>query len=215
MFTGIVEGVGSVRKTQSAKNHRRIWFRPPFSLKGTRLGDSIAIDGCCLTVTQIKGRDFSADISPETLDRTTAGTWQAGTRVNVERPLRVGDRLGGHLVQGHVDGVGKVLANRTVGTGAGQYVRLDIQLPVALTPFVLEKGSLAVDGVSLTVNDLKNGKISLCIIPHTQARTALTAKKAGARVNLEVDMMLKYIEKMLKPEYLRAYSSRVSRSRKK
>jgi riboflavin synthase len=213
MFTGIVEGVGTVQKQSSLSRNRRIWVRSPFSLKGTRTGDSIAVDGCCLTVTEMRGGSFSADISPETLSRTTLGELKTGSRVNLERPLRAGDRLGGHLVQGHVDGVGKILGKRTVHSGEGDYILMEVGVPEALRPYVLEKGSVAVDGISLTVNEAKRGRISLCIIPHTLRKTALTGKKAGARVNLEVDLMLKYIEKMLNPRHLKRHSSRKAKQR--
>jgi len=197
MFTGIVEGVGQILEIKPRPQQLQIKIQSPFPLKGTQLGDSIAIDGCCLTVTRFQKDWFTADISPETLKRTTLGDLKKGTRVNLERPVRLADRLGGHLVQGHVDGVGKILATRKVQGPGETYFLIDIEIPKVLQDLVVEKGSIAIDGISLTVNAVKGRKISLCIIPHTQEKTTLTAKKAGARVNIEVDVIVKYVEKLL------------------
>lgn len=198
MFTGIVSGVGLVTKLKNFKTHLRLWVRTPFSLKGTRLGDSIAVEGCCLTVTGKQGRVFSADLSPETLLCTNLGELKKGSRVNLEKPLRLGDPVGGHLVQGHVDGIGVLSSSRLVKTGPVSYYLTKVRLPKKLMKYVIPKGSIAVDGISLTVNELKKNEIDLCIIPHTQAKTTLTGKKPGARLNIELDMMLKFMEKMLK-----------------
>lgn len=205
MFTGIVEGVGLVKKVEATKTHSRIEIQSSFSLRGTKLGDSIAVDGCCLTVTQFRGSVFAADVSPETLRLTTLGSFKKGMEVNLERPLRFTDRLGGHLVQGHVDGVGEILSKRLVNAKPKSYYLLELRVPKHLKTYVVEKGSVAVDGISLTVNQIKGDKLSLCIIPHTQQRTTLTVKKVGARVNLEADILLKYMEKML---YSRSRKSR-------
>jgi len=205
MFTGIIEGVGKVVQSKGNRGHRLLEIEAPFSLKGTALGESIAVDGCCLTVTQLKGKVFSADLSPETLSRTSLDGLKAGSPVNLERALKVGDRLGGHWVQGHVDAVGTVVErrlNRSSGANKEVYLFLTIALPRELRRYVIEKGSIAVDGVSLTVNSIENNNISLCLIPHTQGKTALTAKQVGARVNLEVDVLLKYINNLIKPAYL-------------
>ncbi len=204
MFTGIVEGLGKIRKVENFSKGKRLTIQAPFSLHKVKEGDSIAVDGCCLTVTRLQGKAFSADLSPETLQRSTLGSVKTGAPVNLERPLLLGDRLGGHLVQGHVDGVGEIMERRLARSKDQAYLFLKIRLPRQLIPFVIEKGSIAVDGISLTVNSVEKNGISLCLIPHTQAKTALTAKGVGARVNLEVDMMLKYIQNLLKPRYLKS-----------
>lgn len=203
MFTGIVEGTGLLKKVEKFQTHARLAIRCSFSLKGTKLGDSVAVDGCCLTVTQVKGREFSADISPETLSRTTLGGLKKGMAVNLERPLRLGDRLGGHVVQGHVDGVGKLISSRKVKADPENYFLLKVQLPKGLRPYMVDKGSVTIDGISLTVNEVKGDKISLCIIPHTQERTTLTQKKPGAKLNIEADIFLKYLEKLAQPSLTR------------
>lgn len=198
MFTGIVEGKGLIKKIENFKTHTRLVVQSPFSLRGTKLGDSIAVEGCCLTATQVRGKSFSADLSPETLRCTTLGDFKKGTRVNLERPLRLTDRLGGHLVQGHVDGVGMILSKRFVKASPDSYYLLTVRIPKHLKMYMVEKGSIAVDGISLTINEVHGEKISLCIIPHTQKKTTLTEKKPGDRVNIEADILLKYLEKMIK-----------------
>lgn len=204
MFTGIVAGKGRIQKIEKMKSYTRLVVKSSFSLRGTKLGDSIAVDGCCLTVTKFRDNAFTADISPETLRRSTLGSFKAGTEVNLERPLRLTDRLGGHLVQGHVDGVGEILAKRLVKASPESYYLMEILVPKHLQTYMVEKGSVAVDGVSLTVNGVKRGKISLCIIPHTREKTTLTTKKVGARVNIEADILLKYLGKMLKANTFRS-----------
>ncbi len=194
MFTGIVEGVGEITSVHAQASHTKLAIRAPFSLKDTKVGDSIAIDGCCLTVTKKAGRVFQADISPETLRVTTLGKLVQGSKVNVERPLRVGDRLGGHWVQGHVDGVGKLESVKKVRAKPQNYFLLTVKVPKGLESYMVAKGSVTVDGISLTVNKVKSHLIELCIIPHTQHRTTLTGKKAGATLNLEADVLLKYID---------------------
>ena len=196
MFTGIIEGVGRIKKVQSQPSHTRLEVESPFSLKDTRIGDSIAVNGCCLTATQIKEKVFAADLSPETLSLTNLGELKAGSRVNLERPLRLMDRLGGHLVQGHVDGVGTLVTKSFVKAKPEGYWLLEVEVPKSLRPYMVDKGSVTVDGISLTVNRVQSGKISLCIIPHTQERTTLVDKKPGAKLNLEADILLKYLEKM-------------------
>jgi riboflavin synthase len=200
MFTGIIEGVGRIKKVQAQASHRRLEIESPFSLKGTKLGDSIAVNGCCLTATKIQGRTFSADVSPETLSLTNIGELKAGSRVNLERPLRLSDRLGGHLVQGHVDGVGKLVKKAFVKAKPEGYWLLEVEVPKHLHSYMVDKGSVTVDGISLTVNRAKAGRISLCIIPHTQERTTLVDKIIGAKLNLEADILLKYLEKMFKAQ---------------
>jgi riboflavin synthase len=198
MFTGIIEGIGKIRKVETLPSSLRIWVEAPFSLSRERKGDSIAVDGCCLTLTQKNGKTFSADLSPETLKRTTLGALQSGMRVNLERPLTLQARLGGHLVQGHVDGVGVIRSARRKGGRGRPSIEMSVQFPKQLQKYLIEKGSVAVDGISLTVNRIKGNLFELCLIPHTQKLTALTGKKPGDRVNLEVDMMAKYIEQLMK-----------------
>jgi riboflavin synthase len=200
MFTGIIEGVGLVKKVQSQSSHTRLEVESPFSLKGTRIGDSIAVNGCCLTATHIKGKVFAADLSPETLSLSNLGELKAGSRVNLERPLRLSDRLGGHLVQGHVDGVGKLVKKAFIKAKPEGYWLLEVEVPKHLRSYMVDKGSVTVDGISLTVNRAKAARISLCIIPHTQERTTLIDKEVGALLNLEADILLKYLEKMFKAQ---------------
>jgi len=200
MFTGIVEGVGLIKKVQAQASHTRMEVLSPFSLKDTRIGDSIAVNGCCLTATQIQGKVFAADLSPETLSLTNLGELRVGSRVNLERPLRLSDRLGGHLVQGHVDGVGKLIKKSFVKAQPEGYWLLEVEAPKHLRLYMVDKGSVTVDGISLTVNRVKAGRISLCIIPHTQERTTLVGKEVGAKLNLEADILLKYLEKMFKAQ---------------
>lgn len=198
MFTGIVEGCGVIKKIELFRTHTRLEVECPFSLKGTKIGDSIAVDGCCLTATKLRGKTFAADVSPETLRVTTLGRLKRGSRVNIERPLRMGDRLGGHIVQGHVDGVGELVQKKFVSAKPDAYWLLEVKVPKALRSYMVDKGSVTVDGISLTVNSAKQDRISLCIIPHTQEKTTLVEKPLGAPLNLEADILLKYLEKMFK-----------------
>ena len=197
MFTGIVEGVGQVAALEDFKTHRRIRVKCPFSLSESSLGDSIAIDGCCLTVTDLSDNSFSADVSPETLRVTTLGDIKEGSRVNLERPMCLGDRLGGHLVQGHVDGVGDILSSRLVETEPTSYFLIKIRVPESLSKYMVSKGAISVDGISLTVNEVQGTEVSLFIIPHTQVKTTLTGKKAGDKINIEADILLKFVEQRL------------------
>ena len=158
------------------------------------LGESIAVDGACLTVTAKQGRRFRVDVSPESLRRTTLGTLAKGARVNLERALRVGDRLGGHVVLGHVDGVGTLEKIEP----DGDWLLYRFRAPGALRPFLVEKGSIAVDGVSLTVFACRAGKFTVALIPHTLAKTTLGTRRPGDGVNLEADVLLKHIGAMLR-----------------
>ncbi|MBF0492822.1 MAG: riboflavin synthase [Deltaproteobacteria bacterium] len=197
MFTGIIEGQGQITQIEKLKHSLRMSVRSPFSLSKEKLGDSIAVDGCCLTITQKKGSTFSVDISPETLVKTCLADCQQGSLVNLERALRLGDRLGGHWVQGHVDTVATIGAIRWTQEKDGKYLWLKIAYPKNLRKYLVSKGSITVSGVSLTINDLKKDTFELCLIPHTQKMTTLTAKKVGDRVNLEVDILVKYVESIL------------------
>jgi riboflavin synthase len=197
MFTGIIAGTGEVKKIDIFQGYRSIRVKSSFTMRGTRLGDSIALDGCCLTVTKKNGREFWADLSPETLAVSTLGGLKKGQRVNLELPLKASDRLGGHWVQGHVDGVGRLRAKRRVATRGRDFFLLEVEVPSPLRRYMVPKGSVTMDGISLTINRLKKQRIELCIIPHTQERTTLTAKGVGASLNIEADCLLKFIEQRL------------------
>ncbi len=193
MFTGIVEGTGVVRAVRTQDGSARLVVDAGELLRGTRIGDSIAVNGVCLTVVATTATMFEADLSPETLERTTLGGLQPGSAVNLERPLVVGDRLGGHLVQGHVDGVGRVVVCRK----EGEAWSLEIAAPPHVERYVVEKGSIAVDGVSLTVTAASGDRFTICLIPHTCAVTTLGALGPGAVVNLEADVLAKYVERLV------------------
>lgn len=195
MFTGIVTAVGELVSLEDGAV-RRFTVQGPWAAQSLTLGASVAHDGVCLTITGIEpgegGARYQVEVSPETLRRTTLGDWKPGTRINLERPLKVGDELGGHIVQGHVDGVG-VIAAREDRVG---WMTLKVSAPEALSPFIAEKGSIAVDGVSLTVNAVSGDTFDLMIIPHTASVTTLSRLQAGMRVNLEVDIMARYAARL-------------------
>ena len=195
MFTGIVEGLGQVQKIYPKGGGLGLAIKPPFRLDGTQIGDSIAVNGACLTVTSLKGDLFEVDVSYETLRRTTLGKLKVGEAVNLERALRLGDRIGGHLVTGHVDGVGRIL-NRE---DRGAFIFLAVEAPEEVAHYLVEKGSVALDGISLTVNRVRGLVFELTIIPHTAEITTLKFRKPGDEVNLEADLLAKYVEKFLRP----------------
>lgn len=193
MFTGLIADLGTVQRvTPGAVTD--VWIDSHFPGDFAH-GESIACDGVCLTVVESKGTAFRVQAAPETLRRTTLGRWAPGTRVNLERALRMGDRLGGHWVQGHVDGVAQVLDARPEG---GSLV-LRVSLPDALAPFFVEKGSVCIDGVSLTVTQVDAASFSVMLIPETQGATTLGGKRAGDAVNLEADVIGKYVARMMGP----------------
>ncbi len=184
-----------MRAVRSQPQSARIVVEGGHFLDGTRVGDSIAVNGACLTVTRVAGDTFEADLSAETLARTTLRTLRPGDAVNLEAPLALGDRLGGHLVQGHVDGVGRVVRRWQ----EGEAWWLDLAAPPALTRYIVEKGSIAVDGVSLTIAAREGDRFTVCLVPHTCAVTTLGALQPGAGVNLEVDILAKYVEQLAAP----------------
>lgn len=188
MFTGIVEETGTVLAIEERGEMVRIRIGATDVLDGAELGDSTAVDGCCLTVVELGDGWWEADVSDETLRRTTLGARQVGDRVNLERPLLVTDRLGGHIVQGHVDAVGEVVA---------PVPDLRVCMPEDLRRYVIEKGSITVDGVSLTVVQPTDDGFTVAVIPHTAEVTTLGAKAPGDTVNLEVDLIAKYTERLL------------------
>ena len=192
MFTGIIEGVGSVRTVKKKENGLEIEIGCDFDLERTNVGDSISVNGVCLTVTSRLGKSFWADVSPETVSISTLGTLKAEDPVNLERALIVGSRLGGHIVQGHVDGLGQVV---DIIDKKGS-MEFKIEIPKQLIKYVVEKGSVAIDGVSLTVNRSENNWFSVTVIPHTKLKTTFSRLKRGDRVNLEVDIIGKYVEKL-------------------
>jgi riboflavin synthase len=192
VFTGIVEELGEVVRLDQLPDAGRLQISAALAAD-LREGDSLAVDGVCLTVVEVNGGDVTADIMQETLRRTTLGTVRTGSRVNLERPTRVDGRLGGHVVQGHVDGTGAVVQR----TSSAHWDIVRISLPQALARYVVEKGSIAVDGVSLTVAAVDGDCFDVGLIPTTLARTTLGDKQVGAAVNLEVDVLAKYVERLL------------------
>lgn len=192
MFTGIIEGVGKVKSIRKKDEGAEIEISCGFDIAGTNVGDSISVSGCCLTVTSRLGISFWADVSPETLEASTLGSLVADDPVNIERALMVGGRLGGHIVQGHVDGVGFVTAIKSK-SGSREF---EIECPDDLSRYLVAKGSVAIDGVSLTVNRCEGMIFSVMVIPHTQLATTFQAMKVGDSVNLEVDIIGKYVEKL-------------------
>ena len=198
MFTGIVTDIGEIVSVTpgGSAGDRRFAVRTRHDVKPIAIGASIACSGCCLTVIE-KGTDrFMVEASGETLDKTHLGDWQVGTRINLELSLKLGDELGGHLVYGHVDGVGRIVST----TPEGGSVRFVFEAPSALARFVAAKGSVAIDGISLTVNEVDGNRFGVNIISHTQAVTTLGQAKAGQRVNLEVDMLARYVARLLEHE---------------
>jgi riboflavin synthase len=195
MFTGIVEGTGTVAALAVAAGGggARLEVEAPWLAGQLALGESVAVNGCCVTVAEPTAAGFAADLVAETLRRTALGGLEAGARVNLERPLALGGRLGGHLVQGHVDGIAKVLDRAPVGEG--EEVR--IELPPDLERYVVEKGSIAVDGVSLTVAGVGPGWFAVALVPHTLEVTTLGDRQPGDPVQLEVDVVAKYIERLV------------------
>jgi len=192
MFTGIIEGVGSVRSTKKKGEVIEIEVQCDFDLERANVGDSVSVNGCCLTIISRLGRSFWADLSPETAAASTLGDLKSGDAVNLERARVLGDRLDGHIVQGHVDAKGRVVDVRE-RSGCREFF---IEIPEELARYVVEKGSVAVDGVSLTVNSVEGRRFSVMVIPHTQLRTTFEALRSGDRVNLEVDIIGKYVEKL-------------------
>jgi riboflavin synthase len=193
MFTGIVEELGTVTAVEDQGDAARLTIEASTVLDGTRPGDSIAVNGCCLTVVDHDGRRWSADVMQETLDRTSLRDAAPGERVNLERAVTVEKRLGGHVVQGHVDGVGTVLAR----TPSEHWEVVEISLPDGLGRYLVEKGSIAVDGVSLTVVETGDDRFTVSLIPETLTRTTLGSRAPGDLVNLEADVLAKHVERLL------------------
>jgi riboflavin synthase len=202
MFTGIVEELGVVEGIEEQSDAVRLTVRGPFVTVDASLGDSIAVNGCCLTVAVRDGETFTADVMRETLDKTSLGLLEIGSRVNLERAVTPTTRLGGHIVQGHVDGTGRVVRRQP----SEHWTLVEVELPAELSRYLVPKGSITVDGVSLTVVEVSTastgsttgaGTFTVSLIPETLARTTLGLKEPGDPVNLEVDVVAKYVESML------------------
>ncbi|MFW6284724.1 MAG: riboflavin synthase [Desulfosalsimonas sp.] len=194
MFTGIIEGLGTLANTQPAGSGRRLTIDADFALDGTRIGDSIAVNGACLTAVEISGSRFSADVSAETLARSTLGDARPGRRMNLERALRLSDRLDGHLVSGHIDGRARVTHKKDMG---GSIV-FGFAVSEQISRYLIAKGSVAVDGISLTINTCGPGRFDIAVIPHTAKITTIGLKTPGDPVNIETDLIGKYVKKFLK-----------------
>ncbi|MBQ1108855.1 riboflavin synthase [Streptomyces sp. 404i] len=193
MFTGIVEELGEVTAVEQLADASRFRLSGPVVTEGAKHGDSIAVNGVCLTVVDTADGEFTADVMAETLKRSSLGALTTGSRVNLERPMALGGRLGGHIVQGHVDGTGTIVER----TPSEHWEIVKVSLPPELTRYVVEKGSITVDGVSLTVVDAAADHFTISLIPTTLALTTLGRKQPGDPVNLEVDVLAKYVERLL------------------
>jgi riboflavin synthase len=194
MFTGIIQDIGRVHAIEPHGGDTRLTIAVgQLDLSRIAIGDSICVQGCCVTATALQGKTFQADLSRETLALTTLGELRPGSPVNLEPSLRAGDPLGGHLVSGHVDGVARVAARAS----DARSLRLTIESPAALARYVARKGSVAVDGVSLTINEVDGVSFGVNLIPHTQSVTTLGGLEVGARVNLEVDPIARYVERLM------------------
>ena len=197
MFTGLIEEVGTVISVKNAKTSRKLTISSSALIKELKLGDSIAVSGVCLTAVCVDRTSFAADLAQETWNRTSFSRIKAGAQVNLELPMRANARLGGHIVQGHVDGTGKFLGLDPVPTGEDYWLR--VELPQSLEKYVIAKGSLSVEGISLTVAKIEQREVTIAVIPHTAKATNLTSLRLGDPVNLEVDVIAKYVENMIAP----------------
>ena len=193
MFTGIVEDKGKILRTDVRGEGRRVILRVPPHLTDLQLGDSINVNGACLTVVEKTGESIAVDVSSETLEKTTFREMRQGEEVNLERAMRLSDRLGGHIVTGHVDAVGTLVERRS----EQEFVHLKIQVPRSLSKYLVPKGSIAVDGISLTVNACEGDEMQITLIPYTLQKATLINKRVGDRVNLEADVLGKYVEKLM------------------
>lgn len=194
MFTGLIEDVGTIGALRMEKKSAVLTVKTKLPVPSMPHGASIAVNGACLTVVKKSRRAFTVDVSPETLRRTNLETLAIGGLVNLERPMRLADRLGGHLVTGHVDGVGKIAAM----TKEGEFTIISFSVPVSLGSLLVAKGSVAVDGISLTVNDCRRERFSVAIIPFTLQHTNLRARRVGDKVNIETDLIGKYVKNLMR-----------------
>ena len=195
MFTGLIESTGTIHSLTPMGGAARITVLAPTVAERLRLGDSVSVSGVCLTAVALEADRFSADLAAETLARTTLGQLLVGSVVNLELPTPVGAPLGGHVVQGHVDGTGTLLALEPIGTGAGSDWRLRLRIPAELVRYVVAQGSITVEGISLTVAAIERDEVSIAVIPHTYATTNLHTLAVGSALNVEVDVLGKYAER--------------------
>jgi len=193
MFTGIIEERGKVLRVEYKGQEKRLTIEWPLDLTEVQLGDSINVNGVCLTVVEKREQEIRFDLSQETLQKTGLGDLKEGDPVNLERALRLTDRLGGHIVTGHIDGIGVIGEKRK----ERDFLRLMIRIPESVSRYVVQKGSIAIDGISLTVNEWKGNEIQMTLIPYTIEKTTLRDKKVGDRINVEADILGKYVEKLL------------------
>jgi riboflavin synthase len=208
MFTGIIEGLGHLEEIRRHGQAMQLAVRADFDLAGTRIGDSIAVNGACLTVITLEQNRFVADVSAETLSKTTFGSARRGEAVNLERALRLSDRLDGHLVSGHVDGTARLIERKS----AANAILLTFSAPESLTRYMIEKGSVAIHGISLTINHCDVETFQVSIIPHTAAITTVGQWREGDAVNIETDLIGKYVARFLdrKPENVKKIEKGVS-----
>jgi riboflavin synthase len=194
MFTGIIEELGTVERIDRSGDGARLKIQCRKALEGSQEGSSIAVNGVCLTAVDLEASSFAADLAPETMRRSNLGDLRAGARVNLERPLSLSDRLSGHIVQGHVDGTGELLAFEELGDNNWW---MQVRIPPELDRYLVYKGSIAIDGISLTVAEIRANLVAITVIPHTYLNTSLGTRKPGDRLNLECDMLAKHVEKLL------------------
>ncbi len=192
MFTGIIEGLGKAVEIK-AGDGMKLAIEADFSLDGTKIGDSIAVNGACLTAVSVKGKNFTVDVSPETVERTSFKDIKPGEVVNIERALKISDRIDGHLVSGHIDGTGILTSRKNMGNA----VILRFSVSEKLSYYMIEKGSVAVDGISLTINECGKDFFEVSVIPHTAKITTIERRKVGDKINIETDMLGKYVEKFI------------------
>ncbi|MDX2440071.1 MAG: riboflavin synthase [Desulfobacterales bacterium] len=193
MFTGIIEGFGTISGIKPSGQSRRMAINADYELDNTKIGDSIAVNGACLTVVSFSGKRFEVDVSPETVAKTTLGKAKIGDRLNLERALCISDRIDGHLVSGHIDGIGKIKSRKTEENA----IIITFNIPESVSYYIIKKGSVAVDGISLTVNECDHESFQVSIIPHTAKLTTLGFKKISDSVNVETDMIGKYVERFV------------------
>ena len=199
MFTGIVEELGTVAGIEDQGDAIRLTVHSPHVLADAGLGDSIAVNGCCLTIAERDGDTWTADVMQETLDKTSLRGVEPGDRVNLERAVTADKRLGGHIVQGHVDGVGRIVGR----TPSEHWEVVEVEMPTDMAKYLVDKGSITVDGVSLTVVEAGDDRFTVSLIPETLARTTLGSRQPGDAVNLEVDVLAKHLEKLALPYFER------------
>ena len=194
MFTGIIAAVGTIAQLEPRGGDLRLTIDAgELSMDDVKLGDSIACNGCCLTAVELNGQQFAVDVSVESLDLTTIGGWQVGSSINLEKAMQAGDRFGGHMVSGHVDGLGEVVSRHSDARSE----RFRLRAPAELARYIAPKGSITIDGTSLTVNVVDGAEFEICIIPHTIDNTIIGTYQAGSAVNLEVDLVARYLERLL------------------